>query len=119
MAAPHLSGDCSSDAVAAQVGGMGIAPSSNMAVFEAAHGTAPKYTDRDKANPGPLLFSAIVMPEHLGWFDVAQAMINTYERTLVRKVVTYDLSRQKEGAIEVTTFGFGHRADGQSGLRKR
>jgi isocitrate dehydrogenase len=110
LAAPNLNGDYLSDAVAAEVGGVGIAPGANMAdfvaVFEATHGTAPKYTDQDKANPGSLLFSAVMMLEYLRWFDAAGAIVGAYERTIAQKVVTYDFARQMEGATEVGTSAF-------------
>jgi isocitrate dehydrogenase len=110
LAAPNLNGDYLSDAVAAEVGGVGIAPGANIAdfvaVFEATHGTAPKYTDQDKANPGSLLFSAVMMLEYLGWFDAAEAITEAYKRTIAQKVVTYDFARQMEGATEVGTAGF-------------
>jgi isocitrate dehydrogenase len=110
LAAPNLNGDYISDAAAAQVGGVGIAPGANfadfMAVFEATHGTAPKYTDKDMGNPGSLLFSAVMMLEYMGWFDVAAAINTAYECTVQQKIVTYDFARQMEGAIEVGTSGF-------------
>jgi len=110
LAAPNLNGDYLSDAVAAQVGGVGIAPGANIAdfvaVFEATHGTAPKYTDKDMANPGSLLFSAVMMLEYLGWFDVAAAINEAYEKTIAQKTVTYDFARQMEGAAKVGTAGF-------------
>ncbi len=110
LAAPNLNGDYLSDAVAAQVGGVGIAPGANIAdfvaVFEATHGTAPKYTDKDMANPGSLLFSAVMMLEYLGWFEAAQVISAAYEKTLAQKVVTYDFARQMEGATKVGTAGF-------------
>lgn len=110
LAAPNLNGDYLSDAVAAQVGGVGIAPGGNIgdyvALFEATHGTAPKYTDQDMANPGSLLFSAVMMLEYMGWFDVAAAINEAYEKTIAQKVVTYDFARQMEGATKVGTSGF-------------
>ena len=110
LAAPNLNGDYLSDAVAAQVGGVGIAPGANIAdfvaVFEATHGTAPKYTDKDMANPGSLLFSAVMMLEYLGWFDVAGAISDAFEKTIAQKIVTYDFARQMEGATKVGTAGF-------------
>jgi isocitrate dehydrogenase len=110
LAAPNLNGDYLSDAVAAQVGGVGIAPGANiadyLAVFEATHGTAPKYTDKDMANPGSLLFSAVMMLEYLGWFDVAAAITAAYEKTIGQKTVTYDFARQMDGAKKVGTAGF-------------
>jgi len=110
LAAPNLNGDYISDAVAAQVGGVGIAPGANIAdfvaVFEATHGTAPKYTDKDMANPGSLLFSAVMMLDYMGWFDAAAAITTAYEKTIAQKVVTYDFARQMEGANKVGTAGF-------------
>jgi isocitrate dehydrogenase len=110
LAAPNLNGDYLSDAVAAQVGGVGIAPGANMsdfvAVFEATHGSAPKYTDKDMANPGSLLFSAVMMLEYIGWFDVAEAITQAYEKTIAQKIMTYDFERQTEGATKVGTSGF-------------
>ncbi len=110
LAAPNLNGDYLSDAVAAQVGGVGIAPGANIgdfvAVFEATHGTAPKYTDKDMANPGSLLFSAVMMLEYMDWFDVAEAITAAYEKTIAEKMVTYDFARQMEGATKVGTSGF-------------
>ncbi len=110
LAAPNLNGDYLSDAVAAQVGGVGIAPGANVsdsvAVFEATHGTAPKYTDKDMANPGSLLFSAVMMLEYMGWLDVAAAITGAYERTIGQKIVTYDFARQMKGATKVGTAGF-------------
>ena len=110
LAAPNLNGDYLSDAVAAQVGGVGIAPGANIAdyvaVFEATHGTAPKYTDMDMANPGSLLFSAVMMLEYLGWFDVAALIEQAYEKTIEQKIVTYDFARQMKGATKVGTADF-------------
>jgi isocitrate dehydrogenase len=111
LAAPNLNGDYLSDAVAAQVGGVGIAPGANigdfMAVFEATHGTAPKYTDKDMANPGSLLFSATMMLEYMDWFDSAEAITAAYEKTIAQKIVTYDFARQMKGATKVGTSDFG------------
>jgi isocitrate dehydrogenase len=110
LAAPNLNGDYISDAVAAQVGGVGIAPGANIAdyvaVFEATHGTAPKYTDQNMANPGSLLFSAVMMLEYMGWFDVAAAINVAYEKTIAQKIVTYDFARQMVGATKVGTAEF-------------
>jgi isocitrate dehydrogenase len=110
LAAPNLNGDYLSDAVAAQVGGVGIAPGANIgdyvAVFEATHGTAPKYTDLDMANPGSLFFSAVMMLEYMGWFDAAAAINEAYEKTIAQKIVTYDFARQMEGATKVGTADF-------------
>jgi isocitrate dehydrogenase len=110
LAAPNLNGDYISDAVAAEVGGVGIAPGANIgdhvAVFEATHGSAPKYTDKDMANPGSLLFSGVMMLEYMGWFDVAAAINEAYEKTITQKIVTYDFARQMEGAKKVGTADF-------------
>jgi len=110
LAAPNLNGDYLSDAVAAQVGGVGIAPGANIAdhiaVFEATHGSAPKYTDKNMANPGSLLFSAVMMLEYMGWFDVAEAISTAFEKTVISKIVTYDFARQMDGARKVGTSEF-------------
>ncbi len=110
LAAPNLNGDYLSDAVAAQVGGVGIAPGGNIgdfvAVFEATHGTAPKYADKDVVNPGSLLFSGAMMLEYLGWFEASEAISAAYQRTIAQRIVTYDFARQMEGATEVGTSDF-------------
>ncbi|MDX2162781.1 MAG: isocitrate dehydrogenase (NADP(+)) [bacterium] len=110
IATPNLNGDYLSDAVAAEVGGVGIAPGANVgdevALFEATHGTAPKYTNLDKVNPGSLLFSGVMMLEHIGWKEAGDLITKAYERTLDQKVVTYDFARQMEGAREVKTSEF-------------
>lgn len=110
LATPNLNGDYLSDAIAAEVGGVGIAPGANIgdevALFEATHGTAPKYTDLDKVNPGSLLFSGVMMLEHLGWREAADTITRAYETTLDQKIVTYDFARQMEGAKEVKTSEF-------------
>ena len=110
IATSNLNGDYLSDAVAAQVGGVGIAPGANMAdhvaVFEATHGTAPKYAGQDKVNPGSLLFSGVMMFDYIGWPEVGRTITAAYEKTIARKVVTYDFARQTEGATEVPTSGF-------------
>jgi isocitrate dehydrogenase len=110
LATMNLNGDYLSDAIAAEVGGVGIAPGANMAdhvaVFEATHGTAPKYANLDKVNPGSLLFSGVMMLEYLGWRQAAELITAAYERTVMDKVVTYDFARQMEGATEVPTSGF-------------
>lgn len=110
IAAPNLNGDYLSDALAAQVGGVGMAPGSNVsdevAVFEATHGTAPKYANQDKVNPSSLILSAIMMLEHLGWTEAAARVRDALERTIAEKIVTYDLARQTDGAREVTTSEF-------------
>lgn len=110
IATTNLNGDYLSDALAAQVGGVGIAPGANIgdqvALFEATHGTAPKYTNLDKVNPGSLLFSGVMMLEHLGWFEAASLITQAYEATLLDKIVTYDFARQMEDATEVSTSSF-------------
>jgi len=110
LATPNLNGDYLSDAIAAEVGGVGIAPGANIgdavALFEATHGTAPKYTNLDKVNPGSLLFSGVMMLEHIGWQEAADLITQAYEKTLDQKVVTYDFARQMDGATEVKTSEF-------------
>ena len=108
---PNLNGDYLSDAAAAQVGGIGMAPGGNLsdevALFEATHGTAPKYTDQDVVNPSSLILSAVMMLEHLGWQAAADLIINGLEKTILQKRVTYDLERLMEGATKVRTSEFG------------
>ncbi len=110
LAAPNLNGDYLSDALAAQVGGLGIAPGANIGdfvgLFEATHGTAPKYTNLDKVNPGSLLFSGVMMLEYIGWREAADMIRTAYEKTVIQKVVTYDFARQMEGATKVKTSEF-------------
>ena len=110
IVAPNLNGDYLSDALAAQVGGMGIAPGANIGdqvmLFEATHGTAPKYTNLDKVNPGSLMFSGVMMLEFMGWWEAAQLITTAFEKTLAQKIVTYDFARQMEGATEVKTSEF-------------
>ncbi len=110
LATPNLNGDYLSDAIAAEVGGVGIAPGANIgdevALFEATHGTAPKYTDLDKVNPGSLMFSGVMMLEHIGWQEAADLITEGFEKTLDQKIVTYDFARQMEGATEVKTSEF-------------
>jgi isocitrate dehydrogenase len=110
IAAPNLNGDYLSDAVAAEVGGVGIAPGANIsdyvALFEATHGTAPKYTNLDKVNPGSLLFSGVMMLRYIGWREAAGMIVSAYEKTVSQKIVTYDFARQMEGAKEVKTSEF-------------
>jgi isocitrate dehydrogenase len=110
LAAPNLNGDYLSDALAAQVGGLGIAPGANIgdhiALFEATHGTAPKYANQDKVNPGSLLFSGVMMLEYIGWREAAELIRQAYEKTVAQKIVTYDFARQMEGATEVKTSQF-------------
>ncbi len=110
IATPNLNGDYLSDALAAQVGGLGMAPGANIgdrcAVFEATHGTAPKYAGQDKVNPGSLILSGVMMLEHLGWAEAARTVRDSLGRTIRAKILTYDLARQMEGAKEVGTTGF-------------
>ncbi len=110
LATPNLNGDYLSDACAAQVGGLGLAPGANMsdeiAFFEATHGTAPKYAGQDKVNPGSLILSGVMMLEHLGWGDAAERIQRAMEQASEQKVVTYDLARQMDGAREVKTSQF-------------
>ena len=111
IATPNLNGDYLSDAAAAQVGGLGIAPGGNVgdgiAVFEATHGTAPKYAGLNKINPGSVILSGVMMFEHMGWNEAAQLIVHGMERAIKSKHVTYDLARQMQGATEVSTSGFG------------
>ena len=111
IATPNLNGDYISDALAAQVGGIGIAPGANMsdevACFEATHGTAPRYAGQDKVNPGSLILSAEMMLQHLGWTEAADLIVDSLEATIEDKVVTYDFARLMEDATEVSTSGFG------------
>jgi isocitrate dehydrogenase len=110
LAAPNLNGDYLSDALAAEVGGLGIAPGANIAdfvaLFEATHGTAPKYTNQDKVNPGSLLFSGCMMLDYIGWREASRLIHHAFEKTVLQKVVTYDFARQMEGATEVKTSEF-------------
>ncbi len=110
LATPNLNGDYISDAAAAQVGGLGMAPGANVgeevAVFEATHGTAPKYTNLDKINPGSLILSGVMMLEHMGWNDAAALVVKGIEQAIANKTVTYDLERQMEGATLVSTSRF-------------
>ena len=111
LVTPNLNGDYLSDAAAAQVGGLGIAPGANIgdgvSIFEATHGTAPKYTGLDKVNPGSLILSGVMMLEHLGWQEAADLTIRALERTIQNKTVTYDLERQMAGAKTLKTSEFG------------
>jgi len=113
VATMNLNGDYISDALAAQVGGIGIAPGANInyesghAIFEATHGTAPKYAGLDKVNPSSVLLSGVLMLEHLGWTEAAQLITNSMEKTIASKVVTYDFARLMEGATEVKCSEFG------------
>ena len=111
LASPNLNGDYISDALAAQVGGIGIAPGANLgdttAVFEATHGTAPKYAGQDKVNPGSLILSAEMMLRHMGWIEAADLIINAMEKTIQKKKVTYDFARLIDDAKEVSCSEFG------------
>ena len=112
IATTNLNGDYLSDALAAQVGGIGIAPGANInyvtghGIFEATHGTAPKYAGLDKVNPGSVLLSGVMMFEHLGWQEAADDIVRALEATIADKIVTYDFARQMEGATEVKTSEF-------------
>jgi isocitrate dehydrogenase len=113
IATMNLNGDYLSDALAAQVGGIGIAPGGNInyltghAVFEATHGTAPKYANLDKVNPGSVILSGEMMLRYMGWIEAADAIITAMDRTIGQKIVTYDFARLMEGAKEVSTSEFG------------
>jgi len=119
LATPNLDGDFLSDACAAQVGGLGMAPGANVgdgyAVFEATHGTAPKYADLDKINPGSVVLSGVMMFEHLGWDDVAASIVTGLQGAISAKKVTYDLARQMDGATEVSTSTFADQIIGHLG----
>lgn len=112
VATMNLNGDYISDALAAQVGGIGIAPGANInyetghAIFEATHGTAPKYADLDKVNPSSVLLSGVLLLEHLGWQEAADLITTSVEKTIASKVVTYDFARLMDGATEVKTSEF-------------
>ena len=113
IATMNLNGDYLSDALAAQVGGIGIAPGGNInymtghAVFEATHGTAPKYANLDKVNPGSVILSGEMMLRYMGWDEAADAIITAMDRTIAQKTVTYDFARLMEGATEVKCSEFG------------
>ena len=111
IATPNLNGDYLSDAAAAQVGGLGIAPGGNVgdgvAVFEATHGTAPKYANLDRINPGSVILSGVMMLEYMGWNEAAKLIVAGVENAIKSKRVTYDLARQMPGATEVSTSAFG------------
>jgi isocitrate dehydrogenase len=113
VATMNLNGDYLSDALAAQVGGIGIAPGGNInyltghAVFEATHGTAPKYADLDKVNPGSLILSGEMMLRYMGWLEAADAIIGAMDKAIAQKTVTYDFARQMNGATEVKCSEFG------------
>ncbi|MFZ1852462.1 MAG: NADP-dependent isocitrate dehydrogenase [Nitrosomonas sp.] len=111
IATPNLNGDYISDALAAQVGGIGIAPGANLsdsiAIFEATHGTAPKYAGKDQVNPGSIILSAEMMLRHMGWTEAADMIIQSMEKTIQNKVVTYDFARQMTDAQKVSSSSFG------------
>ena len=111
IATLNLNGDYVSDALAAQVGGIGIAPGANMsddvAMFEATHGTAPKYAGKDYVNPGSEILSAEMMLRHMGWTEAADAIVRSMDRAIADKVVTYDFARLMQGAKQVSCSGFG------------
>ncbi len=113
IALPNLNGDYLSDATAAQVGGLGMAPGGNIgddiAFFEATHGTAPKYAGMDKVNPTSVILSGAMMLDHMGWDEAADAVRDAIVATIREKYVTYDLERQMEGATKVATSEFGAR----------
>jgi len=110
LATPNLNGDYISDAAAAQVGGLGIAPGANIgdqhAIFEATHGTAPKYADKDVINPGSVMLSGVMMFDFMGWHEAARLIEDSLERTILQKKVTYDFERMLEGATKVKTSEF-------------
>ena len=110
LAMPNLNGDYMSDALAAQVGGLGIAPGANIgdgvALFEATHGTAPKYAGLDKVNPGSLLLSGVMLLEYIGWREAAACIERALEATITNKTVTYDLARLMDGATELSCSAF-------------
>src|SRR5437879_11279221 len=110
LATPNLNGDYISDACAAQVGGLGIAPGGNIgdqhAVFEATHGTAPKYAGKDMVNPGSVILSGVMMLDFMGWKEAARLIEEAMEATIQKKIVTYDFARQMEGATKVKTSEF-------------
>ncbi len=119
IATPNLNGDYISDALAAQVGGLGMAPGANMsndcAVFEATHGTAPKYAGLDKVNPSSLILSGALMLDHIGWKDAGELIRSSLQATVKAGKVTYDLARQIEGAKEVSCSAFGQSIVGHMG----
>ncbi|MDH3768037.1 MAG: isocitrate/isopropylmalate family dehydrogenase, partial [Gammaproteobacteria bacterium] len=112
IATMNLNGDYLSDALAAQVGGIGIAPGGNInyktgnAIFEATHGTAPKYANQDKVNPGSLTLSGEMMLRHMSWIEAADLIVQAMDKTISNKTVTYDFARLMEGATEVKCSEF-------------
>ena len=113
VAMPNLNGDYMSDACAAQIGGLGVAPGGNigdyLAVFEATHGTAPKYAGQDKVNPGSVILSGVMMFQYLEWKEAADLIVRAMEKTVLNKTVTYDLERQMEGATLLKCSEYGKR----------
>jgi len=113
IATLNLNGDYVSDALAAQVGGIGIAPGANInyltghAIFEATHGTAPKYAGQDKVNPGSVILSGEMMLRYMGWTEAADLILNSLEKTIAQKRVTYDFERLMDGATLLKTSEFG------------
>ncbi len=113
IATMNLNGDYISDALAAQVGGIGIAPGANInyisghAIFEATHGTAPKYANQDKVNPGSVILSGEMMLRYMGWHEAADLIMKGLEKTIAQKRVTYDFERLMQGATLLTCSGFG------------
>ena len=110
IATTNLNGDYLSDSLAAEVGGVGIAPGANMtddiAVFEATHGTAPKYANQDKVNPSSLMFSGVMMLEYMGWNEAATLINEAFPAVMADRTVTYDFARQMEGATTLSTSAF-------------
>ncbi|MFW6180312.1 MAG: isocitrate/isopropylmalate family dehydrogenase, partial [Spirochaetota bacterium] len=112
LATTNLNGDYVSDALAAQVGGIGIAPGGNInyrtghALFEATHGTAPRYAGQDKVNPSSLILSGVLMLQHMGWMEAGEMIVGGIERAIEGKIVTYDFARLMEGAREVPCSRF-------------
>jgi isocitrate dehydrogenase len=113
IATMNVNGDHISDAVAGQVGGIGIAPGANInsesghAIFEATHGTAPKYANLDKVNPGSVILSGVLMLEYMGWQEAADLIIAGIEKTIAKQIVTYDFARLMDDATEVKCSEFG------------
>ncbi len=111
LATPNLNGDFLSDACAAQIGGLGLAAGANigdyLGLFEATHGSAPKYTGQDKVNPGSIILSGVMMFEYMGWFEAANLIVEAMTKTIQQKIVTYDLERQMTGATKVKCSEFG------------
>jgi isocitrate dehydrogenase len=117
---PNLNGDYLSDACAAEVGGLGMAPGANMgdevAIFEATHGSAPKYAGQDKVNPGSMILSGAMMLQYLGWVEAARVIEEAMQRAIMAKTVTYDLHRQMQGATLLSCSGFGEAVVNNMGL---